>query len=224
MEVWAGCAQHSFVDLTKDWVCVLIAIAGKDFIKVASDTRVSTGYSILMRKHSKTTQLTKDVVITSGGMVADIEALHKNLLTRIKIYKMQNKREPNLNNLAKLLSNMLYGRRFMPYYAFNLLCGLDPTTGEGVVMGYDAVGSFDRINYGGQGSGQSLAMTVLDSQFHGHNFLVKQLPESQETVENVAKDIIHGVAERDIYTGDNVEIVTVDKDGVRRYMEPIRRD
>ena len=86
-------------------------------------------------------------------MVADIDALHKNLLMRIRIYSMQNKREPTLESIAKLLSNTLYGRRFMPYYAFNLLCGLDGQTGEGIVYGYDAVGSFDKITYGAQGSG-----------------------------------------------------------------------
>ena len=93
-------------------------------------------------------------MITSGGMVADIDALHKNLLTRIRIYKMQNKREPSPESIAKLLSNTLYGRRFMPFYAFNLLCGLDHRTGEGVVYGYDAIGSYQPVNYGCLGSGR----------------------------------------------------------------------
>jgi 20S proteasome subunit beta 6 len=38
---------------------------------------MSLGYSILKRDHSKTTKLTERCVITSSGMVADIEALHK---------------------------------------------------------------------------------------------------------------------------------------------------
>ena len=60
-----------------------IAIAGKDFVVVAADTRISLGFNILSREHSKTTRLTDKCVITSSGMVADIETLHKNLITRV---------------------------------------------------------------------------------------------------------------------------------------------
>ena len=67
-------------------------------------------------------------------------------------------------------------------------------------------------------------MPILDNQFVGHNFKVKILPDSQEEVENTAKDVINAIAERDIYTGDGVEIVTVDKNGVRVKRDVIRRD
>jgi 20S proteasome subunit beta 6 len=133
---------------------VCLAVAGKDFVICCTDTRISSGYSILKRNHKKTTKLTETCMITSGGMVADIDALHKNLLTRIRIYKMQNKREPSPESIAKLLSNTLYGRRFMPFYAFNLLAGLDATTGEGIIYGYDAIGSYQPVNYGCLGSGR----------------------------------------------------------------------
>lgn len=129
-----------------------IAIAGKDFCLVSADTRISQGYNILARDYSKTSKLTDKCVITSSGMVADIEALHKNMLMRVKIYQRQHKKDPTTESLAQLLGNTLYGRRFMPFYAFNLLCGLD-VKGEGCVYGYDAIGSYDKLTYGVQGSG-----------------------------------------------------------------------
>ena len=125
----------------------LLAIAGKDFVTVAADTRISNGYSILSRSYSKTTKLTDSCIITSGGMVADIETLHKNLLFAVRMYEIQNKKSPTVEALAPRLMNMLYGRRFMPFYAFNLLCGLD-SEGKGVIYGYDAIGSYDKLTYG----------------------------------------------------------------------------
>ena len=60
-----------------------IAVAGKDFCIIAADTRMSLGYNILSRNHSKSTKLTDGCVITSGGMVADIETLHKLLVAKV---------------------------------------------------------------------------------------------------------------------------------------------
>jgi 20S proteasome subunit beta 6 len=80
-------------------------------------------------------------------MVADIEALHKHLLIKIRVYSRENKRDPTVESIAQLLGNTLYSRRFMPYYAFNLLCGIS-ANGTGVVYGYDAIGSYDSLTYG----------------------------------------------------------------------------
>lgn len=54
-----------------------------------------------------------------------------------------------------LISNTLYGKRFFPYYTFNLLVGLDENN-NGICFGYDAIGSFDRVKYACQGSGQQI--------------------------------------------------------------------
>ena len=189
----------------------------------AADTRISQGYTILKRDYRKTTQLTDKCVISSSGMVADIDTLHKNLLTKIKIYEREHKRQPDTESLAQLLGNTLYGRRFMPFYAFNLLCGLD-REGKGGVWGYDAIGSYQKLTYGTQGSGNSLGSPLMDNQFVGHNHLVPKLATDRVATEEAAKDVINSIAERDIYTGDGVEICIVDKTGVTYKTSAVRRD
>ena len=47
---------------------------------------------------------------------------------------------------SQLISNTLYSKRFS-IYTFNLVCGLDED-GNGVVYGYDAIGSFEKQLYG----------------------------------------------------------------------------
>ncbi len=81
------------------------------------------------------------------------------------------------------------------------------------------------MTYGCQGSGNQMAAPLLDNQFIGHNQLVKkvtQLPASE--TEASAKDIINSIAERDIYTGDNVDILMITKDGITEKREKVRRD
>jgi 20S proteasome alpha/beta subunit len=43
-------------------------------------------------------------------------------------------------------------------------------------------------------------------------------------VEDTVKDIINSIAERDIYTGDGVEVVLVNSKGVHVKREAVRRD
>jgi len=54
-----------------------IGVSGKDFAILGSDTRLSRGYSILCRDAPKSVQLTANCVLTSAGMKADRDMLHK---------------------------------------------------------------------------------------------------------------------------------------------------
>ena len=69
-----------------------------------------------------------------------------------------------------------------------------------------------------------MACPLLDNQFVGHNALVKKLAVGRQNCEDAAKDIINSIAERDIYTGDMVEVVVIDKSGITFKREAIRRD
>ena len=88
-----------FIVLTK-FSIILIAIAGKDFVTIAADTRISEGYSIMSSTYSKTTKLTDRCAITSSGMVADMETLHKLLITKVKVYEREHKKQPSTEAIA----------------------------------------------------------------------------------------------------------------------------
>lgn len=189
------------------------AIAGADFLVVAADTRLSTGYSILSRNVPKCVKLTSRCVLATAGMQADQQALQKQLVARIEWYKHQTGKEMSVKSVAQLLSNTLYGRRQFPFYTFNVLAGIDED-GSGSVFSYDAVGSFERQKYSAQGTGSNLVIPMLDSQVGWKNVYGLKAELSLEAALDVVKDSMTSAGERDIYTGDSVDIYIVRADGI----------
>jgi 20S proteasome subunit beta 6 len=200
----------------------VVSIAGKDYVILAGDKRLSMGFAILSRDSTKIFRLTDKVYIASSGMYADIKALWKNLQFRIEMYKATHKKEPELEVLANLLSITLYMRRFFPYYAFNILAGVK-STGEFSCYGYDAVGSYDEVSYGAQGSGNQLVTPVMDNIINRRKKEGGEI-ELEEGI-NLIKECMNAASNRDIYTGDKMNIVVLHRDGKVDYSEfDLRRD
>jgi len=203
-----------------------IALAGPGYAIIAADTRLSNGFSIQSRSTTKMCQLTGQCVIASAGMQSDRATLHKNLGTRLQWYEYQNNGvQPGVRAIAQMLSNTLYMRRFFPFYTFNVLAGVDEE-GQGVVFSYDAVGCTEPMAYGCTGSGNALIEPVLDNQMlrsHQSKAGGPAQYSMQEAVDLI-KDAFSSAAERDIYTGDGVEIYIITKDGAKKENFPLKRD
>jgi len=201
-----------------------IAVAGKDFAVIAADTRMSQGYSIMSRNKSKIIKLTNKCVLASSGMQADINQLQKVLRTRLIQYEFDHKKPMPTTAIAQLLSNTLYYRRFFPYYTFNVLAGVDDE-GEGVAYSYDAVGSYERVKYSASGTGQQLMIPLMDNQVGKKNQLLpkKEGLTGDEAVE-LLQDAFTSAGERDIYTGDFVDIAKIDGNGVSLIKFELKED
>lgn len=201
----------------------VVAIAGEDFAVVAGDTRISTGYEILSRNSSKLFPLTDKAVLTAAGCLSDIITLKKMLDVRLTQYAHAENIKMSAPAIAQLLSTTLYYRRFFPYYAFCMIAGLD-NEGKGCVYGYDAVGSFKRDDYGCMGSGQNFLWPLLDNLVGHKNRLDEKRALSEEEVISIVKELFIVATERDIYTGDSVEIKLIKKDGVTTEIFQLKKD
>merc|ERR1712137_37950 len=102
-----------------------LAVAGADFAVVAGDTRMSTGFSIMSRNQSKLFKLTNTVVLATSGFRGDITTLQRLLRAKLTEYEQKYGEPIKVHAAAQILANTLYGRRFFPYYTWNVLAGLD---------------------------------------------------------------------------------------------------
>jgi len=191
-----------------------MAVAGKDFCIVAADTRMSLGYNILTRNKPKAVQFTKQTVMATSGMGADRDAFHKTIAALITQYEHTHGHMISTKAIAQLVSTRLYYRRFFPFYTFNIIGGLDEE-GAGACYGYDAIGSFERVPYGVQGSGSAIATSILDNQIECKTHPQNKKDLSVTETLQLVKDVFTSIGERDIYTGDSVDIYVITKDGTK---------
>lgn len=105
------------------------------------------------------------------------------------------------------------------------MAGLDKD-GKGVVYGYDAIGSYGSDRALAQGSGAHMILPFLDSEVIGYND-PKHSQKPPLTVDRAVELVelaFKSAAERDIATGDKLEILVVTRDGSRKEWRQLRRD
>ena len=167
---------------------------------------------------------TDKAVICVNGYHADGLQLTKDLHTNIRMYKYQHDKSMSTQSIAQLTMTILYGHRFFPYYTFTLIGGLDEA-GKGAVYSFDPVGSFEREVFRAGGSASALIQPFLDAQIGRKNQNnPSDAPISIEFALKVTKDAFTSAAERDIYTGDYLQIWIITKEGCRQEIYPLRRD
>lgn len=193
-----------------------ISVANK--IIIASDTRHSSDYTINSRRMTKIYRI-GDYFLTATGFFADGFELFTKLLYRMRLYETYGKM--SLSALAHLLHNILYSRRFFPYYSYTCLSGFEK--GKAKVYSFDCLGSYQETRCRCDGSGSKMIQPILDSWISGKNFEGFQELGFDETLRLVRK-AFDGAAERDVKTKDFLEIYVLDGSEVTRQIVSLRKD
>ena len=90
---------------------------------------------------------------------------------------------------------------------------------------FDVVGSFQRERYRADGTAQELIQPLLDNQVGLKNQLNPDVtPISLDKAIKLVRDAFNVATERDIYTGDAVEIHIITRDGIRVEKHELRKD
>jgi len=176
----------------------------------ASEKRIAYGNFLVSKTTKKTFQITPKVGATCAGLVADMQILALQISALAKIRKMELKREIPPNTIAKMMSNMMYERRFFPLLTQVIVGGV---VDKPVIYTLDPLGSVLPDEYAAVGTGAEMALGVLDPQF-------KENMSEKEAIE-LAKKAVKSATMRDSFSGDGIDILVINNEGIKEFSEKL---
>ena len=187
-----------------------VGITYNDGVVFASERRIAYGNFVVSKTTKKTFVITPHVGAACAGLVADMQILSLQIAALAKIRRMEIKRDVPPNTVAKMMSNMMYERRFFPLLTQVIVGGL---VGKPTIYTLDPLGSVLPDDYAAVGTGAEMALGVLDPQFK------KDLTEAQAV--DLAVKSVRAASMRDSASGDNIDVLVMNKDGAKETTEKI---
>ncbi|KAG2476236.1 MAG: Proteasome subunit beta 1 [Nitrosopumilales archaeon] len=177
-------------------------------VVIASERRIAYGNFLVSKSTKKTFSITDYVGAACAGLVADMQILTLQMIALAKIRKLNIKREIPPNSLAKMMSSLMYERRYFPLLTQVIVGGV---VGKPEIYTLDPLGSVLPDDYAAVGTGAEMALGVMDNDF-------KEGMEEKEAV-NLALKAIRSAIMRDTASGDGVDVMVIDKKGSREFTE-----
>jgi len=187
-----------------------VGITFNDGVVFASERRIAYGNFVVSKTTKKTFVITPHVGAACAGLVADMQILSLQIAALAKIRRMEIKRDVPPNTIAKMMSNMMYERRFFPLLTQVIVGGL---VDKPTIYTLDPLGSVLPDDYAAVGTGAEMALGVLDPQYK------KDLTEAQAV--DLAVKSIRAASMRDSASGDNIDVLVMNKDGAKETTENI---
>lgn len=176
----------------------------------ASEKRIAYGNFLVSKSTKKTYTLTDKVGTSVAGLVADMQILVLQIKALAKIRKMEIKRDVPQNSIAKMMSNMMYERRFFPLLTQVIVGGV---VGKPSIYTLDPLGSVLPDDYAAVGTGAEMALGVLDHQF-------KPNMSEKEATELAVKSV-KAATMRDSFSGDGIDVLVITKQGTKEFTEKL---
>ena len=179
-----------------------VGISFNNGVLLASEQRVSFGNFLVNKNTKKTFVLTENVGAACAGMVADMNVLARQVAALSKIRKMEIRREVPTNSVAKLMSVIMFERRYFPLLTQVIVGGYDD---KPRIYTLDPLGSLLPDEYAAVGSGAEMALGILDGQYNS------QMRE--DDAKKLAIKSIKAAIQRDASSGDGIDILTISNRG-----------
>jgi len=182
-----------------------IGVVYSDGVILASEKRVSYGSMIMSRTGKKVFRIADRVGAACAGLVSDMQILSREVEAQAKLFEFDAKRPMPVKAAAKVMSNVLFGRRMIPLITQTIVGGMDDDGPSIYVL--DVIGSVLPDKYAAVGSGAQIATGVLEDGYKDNM--------SQQDAKALVLRAIKSAIRRDVMSGDGVDLLTITKEGIQ---------
>lgn len=189
-----------------------VGISCKDGVVLASEKRISYGYTIMSKAGKKVFLINGRIGIAFAGLISDAQAILRRLSAEVKLYELDYHTKMSVKSAAKLLSNILYSQRGFPAFAETIVGGVDQEGHKLFIL--DPLGSLMEDKFATLGTGGALAISVIEQEYKDEI----SLKEGKELAVKAVKAAIS----RDIASGDGIDVVIISKEGAKEEFFPVK--
>ncbi len=183
-----------------------VGLVCKDGVVLASDRRATMGYLIASKDIDKIYRVSDNIAMTIAGGVGDAQTLIRWMTSELKLYQLKHEKPITVEAAATLLANILTQYKFYPFYVQLLIGGMDERPR---LFSVDMLGGITEEKLTSTGSGSPIAYGVLEELY---------IPD-RDIASNavIAAKAVSAAMKRDAASGERVDLVTVTKNGFKRY-------
>jgi len=186
-------------------------IKASDGIVLAAERRLAYGGYVLSKSAKKVVKINDRMAMAAAGLFADIQALSRIIAAEIRYREILISTEMSVKAVAKLLSAIMYSYKYYPFISEVLIGGRDIEGFHLYVL--DPVGSVIEDNYAAVGSGATIAIGIIESEYR---------PDIKiEEAERIAVKAIKAAASRDVSSGDGIDVAIVSASNVIERFYPL---
>ena len=113
---------------------------GKNCVAIASDRRFGIQLSTIHTDFQRIFEMGPHLYLGVPGLATDGQTVMERLRFRLNLYELKENRRMKPKAFANMISNLLYEKRFGPYFVEPMVAGLDPETFEPYVCAMDLIG------------------------------------------------------------------------------------
>jgi proteasome beta subunit len=192
-----------------------VGLLCKDAVVLAADKRATAGNMIVGKDMDKVLEITPNMALTIAGVVSDIQLIIKYLRAELKLKDIRTGRKTTIKEAANYLANMNYGN-IRANYGMGGIChflfaGYDEVNGAQLYDIYpdgSLTPATREQGFIASGSGSVFALGLLEDAW-------KKDMTPEQGVE-LATRAINVALQRDSASGEGVDVVVIDKKGLRK--------